>query len=80
MAVPLEVGYNKLVLSYTIPGLKYGMMISGFTLVVLVFWKTVRQHKRKKRGKKYDENYSYRRRRIYRRQLRALYVRQTSGG
>ncbi len=38
MAVPLEVGYNKIVLSYTIPGLKYGMMISGLALVVLIFF------------------------------------------
>lgn len=48
MAVLLEVGYNKIVLSYTIPGLKYGMMISGFALVVLIFWKQVRKYKRKK--------------------------------
>lgn len=38
MVVPLEVGYNKIKLSYTILGLKYGMMISGLALVVLIFW------------------------------------------
>lgn len=47
MAVPLEVGYNKIVLSYTIPGLKYGMMISGLALVVLIFWEKIRKYKRK---------------------------------
>lgn len=48
MVVPLEVWYNKIVLSYTIPGLKCGMMISGCALVVLFFWKQVRKYKRKK--------------------------------
>lgn len=47
MAVLLEVGYNKIVLSYTIPGLKYGMMISGLALVVLIFWEKIRKYKRK---------------------------------
>jgi sensor histidine kinase regulating citrate/malate metabolism len=47
MVVPLEVGYNKIKLSYTILGLKYGMMISGLALVVLIFWEKIRKYKRK---------------------------------
>lgn len=47
MVVPLEVGYNKIKLSYTILGLKYGMMISGLALVVLIFWEKIRKSKRK---------------------------------
>lgn len=37
MVVPLEVGYNKIKLSYTILGLKYGMMISGLALGCIDF-------------------------------------------
>lgn len=51
MAVLLEVGYNKIVLSYTIPGLKCGMVISGCALVVLIFWKQVRNIKEKSEEK-----------------------------
>lgn len=47
MVVPLEVGYNKIKLSYTILGLKYGMMISGLALVVLIFLEKIRKYKRK---------------------------------
>ena len=59
MAVLLEVGYNKIVLSYTIPGLKCGMVISGCGTGCIDFLEkskiqkeTVRKYKRKKVRKK----------------------------
>ena len=48
-----ENSYRKIIekdrhkIKYFIPGLKYGMMISGLALVVLIFWEKIRKYKRK---------------------------------
>ena len=51
MAVPVEEGYNKIMLHYMMPGLKEGTSVSAITLFICsLFWgiKKYRKRERKK--------------------------------
>ena len=49
MAIPLKAGGNGIILHYTIPGLKEGVMVSGITILSLGVFGIVQIYQKKRR-------------------------------